>query len=253
MFDLIILLIVIKIIISVANRNKTGKKKDASARPNEPRKHGFGGFSFGNAREWASKRMPEAEGLTRHTASRKEPAPEPEILKRVNQQIKGTDASTADLETYRRLLERQQCTDIREIARQMNCTMYQVIHEIRDFQELGYFQGAVIDDSNYVIHYPGKERPTPRATAGKGERNATREAIRQAASEPPICAVTEKPESASRHSHGEPGEERRLDPSQIGNGYMTMTPDYRITYMTMPEQGMPISYNTIPEYPENEA
>ena len=32
MFDLIILLIVIKIIISVANRNKTGKKKDASAR-----------------------------------------------------------------------------------------------------------------------------------------------------------------------------------------------------------------------------
>ena len=88
MFDLIILLIVIKIIISVANRNKTGKKKDASARPNEPRKHGFGGFSFGNAREWASKRMPEAEGLTRHTASRKEPAPEPEILKRVNQQIK---------------------------------------------------------------------------------------------------------------------------------------------------------------------
>ena len=80
MFDLIILLIVIKIIISVANRNKTGKKKDASARPNEPRKHGFGGFPFGNAREWASKRMPEAEGLTRHTASRKEPAPEPESL-----------------------------------------------------------------------------------------------------------------------------------------------------------------------------
>lgn len=33
MFDLIILLIVIKIIISVANRNKTGKKKDASAAP----------------------------------------------------------------------------------------------------------------------------------------------------------------------------------------------------------------------------
>ena len=65
--------------------------------------------------------------------------------------------------------------------------------------------------------------------------------------------MTGKPESASGHSHGEPGEERRLDPSQIGNGYMTMTPDYRISYMTMPEQGMHISYNTIPEYPENEA
>ena len=65
--------------------------------------------------------------------------------------------------------------------------------------------------------------------------------------------MTGKPESASGHGHGEPWEERRLDPSQIGNGYMTMTPDYRITYMTMPEQGMPISYNTIPEYPENEA
>lgn len=81
MFDLIILLIVIKIIISVANRNKTGKKKDASARPNEPRKHGFGGFPFGNAREWASKRMPEAEGLTRHTASLQRTGAGTEILK----------------------------------------------------------------------------------------------------------------------------------------------------------------------------
>ena len=85
--------------------------------------------------------------------------------------------------------------------------------------------------------------------------SAAREAIRQAASEPPVCAVTGKPENVSGHGHGhgDPGEERRLDPSQIGNGYMTMTPDYRITYMTMPEQGMPISYNTIPEYPKNEA
>ena len=254
MWDLIILLIVIKIIISVANRNKAEKKKGASARPNEPRKHGFGGFSFGgNAREWASKRMPEAEGLTRHTASRKEPAAEPEILKRVNQQIKGTDASAADLEMYRRLLERQQCTDIREIARQMNCTMYQVIHEIRDFQEMGYFKGAVIDDSNYVIHYPGKEKPASKATATRAERNAGREAVRQAASEPPLCAVTGKPESASGHGHGEPEEERMTDRNLIGNGYMTMTPDYRISYMTMPEQGMHISYNTIPEYPETEA
>ena len=254
MWDLIILLIVIKIIISVANRNKMEKKKDASARPNEPRKHGFGGFPFGNAREWASKRMPETGGLTGHASSRKEKASEPEILKRVNQQIKGTDASAADLENYRRLLERQQCTDIREIARQMNCTMYQVIHEIRDFQELGYFKGAVIDDTNYVIHYPGKDRTTSRATAGQGDRNAAREAVRQAASEPPVCAVTGKPENVSGHGHGKPGETRWTEPCRPGNGgYMTMTPDYRITYMTMPEQGMPISYNTIPEYPKNEA
>lgn len=147
MIDIIILIIIINVIFkAVKKKNEAGgDMRRASAAPNRPRKE---------------KRMGQGFHIKKNSATSpgKSPAQpvktgKPDILDKVSGHIYGTDADADDLTRYRRFLETERCTDIRRIAKEMKCTMYQVIREIQDFKDMGLFRNVEIDDDNYVIRY----------------------------------------------------------------------------------------------------
>ncbi len=145
------------------------------------------------------------------------------IIENVDKQIYGIDANTDDLASYRRYLEAEKETDIRRIARERRCTMYQVIRDIQDFQDIGYFSNVRIDEENYRLVYLEKQH-SKRKEDGERTANAGR---KEAA-----CAGTEGQRTgtvgSTKHTHG-----RVTSPKT--SPYITMTEDYSIGYMTMTE------------------
>ena len=168
------------------------------------------------------------------------------ILGNVDKQIYGMDANTDDLASYRRYIEVRRETDIRTIARERRCTMYQVIQDIQDFQNIGYFRGVRIDEENYKLVYQapagaarqaakaaGGTRRAPGARAGQGRRQE----------------IGPTGIGTTLHTHGGTGRVEASPymtmPADYPIGYMTMTEDYRISYMTVPEDYSP-GYMTMP-------
>jgi len=146
------------------------------------------------------------------------------------------------------------------MARDMECTMYQVISDIKDFQKMGYFSNVEIDDDNYVIRY--KDRP-----AG-GQKSSDRMRSTMYAKPGTSAPQQKNPDPIKAHeAHGsasvkltncddcgtsqESGRKKNpymtMPAHGLDIGYMTMTNDYTIGYMTMPEDGLEIHYNTIPD------
>ncbi len=280
MFDIIVLIIIINVVLQVIKSRKGAsgdtpvrrpepQKKKASAQPNKPRtEKGFsGGFHIG-------QKKPEAAS-GRKTVPIQEKGQD--IMQKVNQHIYGTDASTADLMLYKNYLEVERRTDIRKIARDMDCTMYQVIREIRDFQEMGYFRNVEIDDSDYIIRYTdsheggsmkggeaqGTEASSAYETGKRQEKSGTdKRRSGKAGDNQAVKPRTKQPADIFETPHEEEGKKRGRAGENItymtmpeqgpSIGYMTMTSDYTVGYMTMPEQGMEIHYNTMPETPEPE-
>lgn len=246
MLDIIVLIGVIKVIYEVTKKQKKGLAgtRGASAQPNKPRKQPDEIKSQSDVSKkhlHRSKKQPQMEQPffeERKPAVKKQK--QPDIMERVDQQIYGTDASKADLERYKRYLEQERRTDIAKMAWEMNCTMYQVIRDIRDFQDMGYFRNAEIDDDNYVIRYT--DQPVKQRTASRKEHASVQQAAVQPKSDPAEeAAKTQEMQSISYMTM----------PSQgVDIPYMTMTGESTISYMTMPEQGMDIYYNTIPEMKE---
>ena len=249
---------------------KPNRPRQASAKPNQPRTDkGFGDV-------FHPGRKKEKEALGRKTVPVQEKAQD--IMQKVNQHIYGTDADQADLLLYKNYLEVQRCTDIKKMAREMECTMYQVIREIRDFQEMGYFGNVTIDDDNYVLHYtdrsPGGSmrgfasaytEASPRVASGQREacrKSGFQRSKAADASVPCASASSKEAAKADQPFHAVTYMTMPEQGPSIGymtmtgdykSDYMTMTQDYTVGYMTMPEQGMEIHYNTMPEGVSEEA
>lgn len=242
MLDIIILIIVIKIILQTVKKHNEGMAgtRKASAQPNQPRKQ---------AEEWKKKKSKAEQPSFEEQKPTAKKQWKPDIMDRVDQQIYGTDANKADLERYKRYLEQERRTDISKIAREMNCTMYQVIREIRDFQDMGYFCNAEIDDDNYVIRYT--DQPVKQRAVSRKEHVSV-----QTQENEPVLSVPQA--AVKKMDQEEPMKAREMQsisymtmPAQgVDIPYMTMTGESTVSYMTMPEQGMDIYYNTIPEMKE---
>ena len=238
--------------------NPFSRENRPSARPNQPRREQM---KF----PWAK----DAKEDSAYTYKSAPPAPKKrpsvqdvkdrgqDIMNKVNQHIYGTDASKADLLLYKNYLETKRQTDIRKMAREMECTMYQVISDIRDFQKMGYFSNVEIDDTNYVIRYTDRpaeqKRSTMHAKSG-AQASQQREADPIKAHEVHGSASVKltdcedcgtAPESRTRKN-----QYMTMPAHGLEIGYMTMTEDYTVGYMTMPEGGMDIGYNTMPDIPE---
>jgi len=235
------------------------RRKKPSAKPNEPRE------DWGALGSYLNKQKREKRPASGRKMSMQERGQD--IMDKVNQHIYGADVSKADLMLYKNYLEVEKRTDISKMAREMECTMYQVIRDIRDFQEMGYFTNIEIDDDNYVLKYRNqrlKKEPSRPAvhtihsgdSSGQGSKASFESAPVFSASNMYSGSVDRRRDATDK-TQGR--SERRahsvsymtMPPEGMEIGYTTMPNDYQVSYMTMPEQGMEIHYNTIPVLPED--
>lgn len=233
------------------------KSKRPSAKPNQPRKEQQMKFSWKDSDEDTSSVYRPVSSAPRKKASIQNIQERgQDIMNKVNQHIYGTDASKADLLLYKNYLEVERRTDIKKMARDMECTMYQVISDIRDFQQMGYFSNVIIDDDNYVIKYKDSPVRDRSQASGSYTKAAAKKAV--PSKEDPIKKHEEHGSASVKLTDCDdcgtsPETRRRTNPYMtmpehgLEIGYMTMTNDYTVNYMTMPEQGMEIHYNTIPD------
>lgn len=242
----------------------------ASAKPNKPRKQGafFGGFmkkeqsdaEIYNASQKKTASDPFAGRRSGRETYRKARDKGSQIFNKVEQHIYGTDADTADVMVYKNYLEVERQEDIRKIARDLGCTMYQVIREIKDLQKKGYFTNLEIDDSEYKIRYLSGVKDGYMHAGSYGDKEwderldsyfAGTDGSRGKNSSGALKKADVKTEAGTQKKETEGSYSKMpgyMTMPAYGNeiGYMTQTDDYTVSYMTMPEGGNEITYNTMP-------